>query len=256
VGNTRRRPGRARNGRRRTSPATRIERLTATFTSVQGLVTAALALGATVTAVWAAVTHFDDVPASHPAVGTSTRATGGPPPSLPAAADDGGSFLSGSEPVNEAGYGGAAEATLAHRQYPHSVQVRCLPAGGGGGYAEWTVGGTGDGRRFDATVGIADDAADASQAVADLSFTDQDRHALGDTVTVSLGHPRPVSLALPAKTVRLRVSCVSHDLSGGPDHPPGPPPGERPPPPPPGHGPPPPGGRNFFAILGDAALGQ
>src|SRR3954447_20471875 len=103
VGNTRRRPGRARNGRRRTSPATRIERRTATFTSVQGLVTAALALGATVTAVWAAVTHFDDIPASHPAVGTSTRAAGGPPPSLPAAADGGGSFLSGSEPVSQDG---------------------------------------------------------------------------------------------------------------------------------------------------------
>jgi hypothetical protein len=220
------------------------------------MVAAALALGATVAASWAAVAHFDDVPASHPAAGTSTRATGDPPSSFPTGADGGGRYLSGSEPVSQDGYGGAAEAALAHRQYPHSVQVRCLPAGGGGGYAEWTVGGAGSRRRFDATVGIADDAANASQAVADLSFTDQDQHQLGDTVTVSLGHPRPVSLPLPDRTVRLRVSCVSHDLSGGPDHPPGPPPGERPPPP--GHGPPPPppGGRNFFAILGDAALGQ
>ncbi|MFL6075926.1 MAG: hypothetical protein ACJ73S_21250 [Mycobacteriales bacterium] len=225
------------------------------LTSVQGLVTAALTLGAAlVTVAVAVIAHFGG-PATHQMAGVATPVTDDAPPGH-AAERYGHSFLSGSEPVSEDGYGGAADATLAHQQYPHSVEVRCLPAGGGGGYAEWTVGGAGNPRRFRATVGVADDAAGASQAVADLSFTDQDRHPLGDTVTVSLGHPQPVSLPLPANTVRLRVSCVSHDLSGGPDRPPpGPPPaGLRPPPPPPGAGPPP--GRDFFATLGDAALGR
>jgi hypothetical protein len=98
--------------------------------------------------------------------------------------------------------------SLAGRSYPHSILMYCTEDSNSLRYN------VADMDTFTATIGIPDDE-DAAGIVVDMSFQDEARRPLGETVSVALGQPQQVSINL-GNAVQLDIGCIGRvGLTGG-----------------------------------------
>lgn len=123
----------------------------------------------------------------------------GPAPAGP----DGSRYLADLEPVDSNAFYSSDAAVMSDRSYTHSVRMSC----GDGDYVIYNTSGS---SQLTATVGVADNAASANGAIADISFYDQDDRQIGETSSVSVAHPTPVTLAMN-DVVQTKITCSGRD---------------------------------------------